>query len=103
QVDLVVHGDHMVGLDVLLAGERDDRRTALVHERARLGAQDAFGGDADLRELGADEAGLAEPLALARGELVDDAVAEVVTGLRVGLAGGGGARGPARQPRAGAL
>src|SRR6185436_18514260 len=87
QIDLVVHRYHVVGLDVVLTGERGDRRTALVHERARLDEQGAFGPDADLRDVGADEAGLAEPFALARGELVDDAVAEVVTGLRVRLAG----------------
>src|SRR6185436_14581913 len=87
QVDLVVYRDHVIGLDVLLACERGDRGTALVHECARLGEQDAFGPHADLRDVGADEAGLTEAFALARGELVDDAVAEVVTGLRVGLAG----------------
>ena len=34
QIDLVVHRDHVVGFDAVLARERGDRRTALVHERA---------------------------------------------------------------------
>src|SRR5207344_150981 len=87
QIDLVVHRDHVVWLDVLLARERRDRRTALVHERAGLREQDACAPHADLADVRADEPGLAEPFALAGGELVHDPVAEVVTGLRIRLAG----------------
>jgi len=87
QIDLVVHRDDVIGFDAVLARERRDRRAALVHERARLRQEDAFARHADLTDIRADEPGLPEALTLARRELVDDPVAEVVTSLRVGLAG----------------
>ncbi len=87
EVDVIVHRDHVVGLEVVLACQRGDRRAALVHERARLREQHAFGAFTDLADVGGDEPRLAQPRVLAVRELVHHAVAEVVTGLRVALAG----------------